>query len=81
MPNDPLPPSEPWIDKPLTAEELKALRVRLAKMRHEELMKFYAAALEMCQFSRGKPPRAPFIQQLVQAWKEMQRRRKASLPK
>jgi len=52
---DPLPPSEPRLK-------------RLAKMPQAELVKFYAAALEMCQFTHGKPPRAPFIQQLVQAW-------------
>ena len=73
---DPQPPSEPWLDRPLTAEDLKALKVRLSKTTHQELMKFYDAALEMCQFNQGVPPRAAFIQQLVASWKEMQRRRK-----
>ena len=77
MTPDPLPPSEPWVDRPLTLEELAALRARLAKMTQPELVKFYEAGLHMCQLARGEPPRAVFIQQLVAAWKEMQRRRKA----
>ena len=73
---DPLPPSEPWLDRPLTAEELAALKVRLTKMLQRDLVKFYEAGLQTCQLAHGDPPRAQFIQQLVAAWKEMQRRRK-----
>jgi hypothetical protein len=32
----------------------------------------------MCQLNRGQPPRAAFIQQLVQGWKELDRRHKLS---
>ena len=77
MTRDPLPPSEPWIERPLTADELKDLKARLAKMPQRELVKFYDAGLFVCRLDRGEPPRAAFIQQLVAAWKEMQRRRKA----
>ena len=74
---DPKPPSEPWLDRPLTAEELKDLKARLSKMTERDLVKFYDAGLHMCQLNRGTPPRAAFIQQLVAAWKELQRRQKA----
>ena len=46
-------------------------------MTQPELVKFYEAALEMCRLDQGAPPRAAFIQQLVAAWKAMQRRHKA----
>jgi hypothetical protein len=35
---------EPWLDRPLIAEELKAARVRLSKMTAAELVKAYACA-------------------------------------
>jgi hypothetical protein len=76
MTGDPQPPSEPWLDRPLTAEELKAARIRLSGMPEAELVKAYNAALKMCQLERGAPPPAAFIQQLVASWKEMHRRRK-----
>ena len=76
------PHTKPRIERPLNAAELKALRARLAKMTHEDLMKFYDSALETCQFRlemcklrQSAPPRVAFLQQLVQAWKEMLRRR------
>ena len=73
------PPSEPWLDHPLTAEELKALRVRLGEITEAELVMAYEAALFMCELNHGVPPRAAFIQQLVAAWKDLQRRRKAKI--
>ena len=76
---DPLPRSEPWIDRPPTAEELNGLKARLSKMLQRDLVKFYEASIHVCQLTRGEPPRAAFIQQLVAAWKEMQRRRKVKV--
>ncbi len=76
---DPKPPNEPWLERPLTAEELKDLKARLSKMAQTELVKFYEAALFVCRLDNGEPPRAAFIQQFVAAWKEMQRRRKAKV--
>ena len=73
---DPLLRSEPWLDRPLTAKELKAARERLSKMTEAEVARAYDAALDMCRLDRGIPPRAAFIQQLVGFWKESQRRRK-----
>ena len=74
---DPKPPNEPWLERPLTAEELKDLKVRLSKMSERKLVKFYEEALFVCQLDHGAPPRAGFVQQLVGAWKELQRRQKA----
>jgi hypothetical protein len=71
------PAAEPWIDRSLTAEELAELRTRLSKMTQADLVKFYDAGLQTCRLNHGLPPRAPFIQQLVQAWRELVRRRKA----
>jgi len=45
-------------------------------MSQADLTKFYQACIDMCQLNRGVAPRASFVQQLVQAWKEMERRRK-----
>jgi hypothetical protein len=70
------PPIEPWSDRPLTAEELKASRIRLSKMTETELLTAYDAALEMCRLDNGLPPRAAFIQQFIASWKEIQRRGK-----
>jgi hypothetical protein len=61
-------------DGPLSRSQLEALRKRLASMSMTALDDFYYAAWTMCKPERGKPPRAPFVQQLVQAWKEMMRR-------
>ena len=74
---DPSPTSEPWLDRPLTAEELRAARIRLSRLTDTDLIGAYDAALEMCRQDRGVPPRAAFIQQLVASWKELQRRQKA----
>jgi hypothetical protein len=65
---------DPWLDRPLTAEELKAERSRLSRLTDADLVKAYDAALDMCRPDKGVPPRAAFIQQLVASWKELQRR-------
>src|SRR5947209_1634318 len=41
------------------------------------LIRFYNSSLHLCMLTREKPPRAPYLQQLVQAWKEMARREQA----
>jgi hypothetical protein len=71
------PDNEPWVDRSLTALELQSLRERVAKMTQADLVKFYEAGLQTCQLAHGIPPRAAFIQQLVQAWRELARRRRA----
>ena len=63
-------------DGPLSQEELKAVRVRLRKMSAAHLIRHYEASLQMCQLDPGKgPPSAAFVQQLVQTWRELVRRR------
>ena len=37
---DPNQPGEPWLDRPLTTEELRALRVRLSRILEREMVKF-----------------------------------------
>ena len=46
-------------------------------MTQADLVKFYEAGLLTCRLEHGIPPRAAFIQQLVQAWRELVRRQKA----
>jgi hypothetical protein len=61
-------------DGPWTEEDLEKLRERLSGMSDEALQRFYDAAWQVCRLERGKPPRAPFVQQLVGAWKELAKR-------
>ena len=57
---------------PLSREELEAVRARLRKMSDAHLIRHYEASLQMCQLDPGKrPPSASFVQQLVQAWREL----------
>jgi hypothetical protein len=61
----------------LSAEDVAELRECLRKMRDDELVKLYKEGLHLCQLNRdGQPPRAGFVNLLVQAWKELDRRRK-----
>jgi len=61
-------------EDPLTTEQLVELRARLQKMKDPELQSWYEACLQMCRLDRGRPPRATYVQQLVQGWRELQRR-------
>jgi hypothetical protein len=61
----------------LSAEDLAELRERLGKMPDDKLRSWYNDCLNICQLdSRGHPPKAAYPQQLIQAWKELDRRRK-----
>jgi len=62
-------------DGPLKKEQLDALRLRLSKMSVTALWNFYHACWSMCKPDRREPPSASFVQQLVQAWKELAKRR------
>ena len=42
---DSKPPADPWTDRPLTAEELRAVRDRLSKMPQPEVVKFFIDGL------------------------------------
>ena len=59
---------------PFTEQELEDLRQRLAGMDQAALIRFYNSSLHLCMLTRDQPPRAPFVQQFVQAWKEMTKR-------
>jgi hypothetical protein len=67
---------EPWIDRPMDESQLEELRQRLARMGTAELQHFYQSAHHMSRMDRREAPRAAFVQQLVQAWRELDRRRK-----
>ena len=61
-------------DRPLNAEELAGLRQRLARMSITSLHDAYYAAWTRCKMEPGgKPPRASYIQELVQAWRELRK--------
>jgi hypothetical protein len=60
----------------MSVGELAQLRVRLAKMRDGELLDFYEAAHRMCRLDRTILPRAASVQQLVTAWRILNRRLK-----
>jgi hypothetical protein len=60
---------------PFTRQGLEEVRQRLARMNKPELLRFYEASLTMCRVDQaGRPPNGSFVQQLVQAWKELVRR-------
>ena len=60
---------------PFTRHGLEEVRQRLARMNKPELLRFYESCLTMCRVDQlGRPPAASFVQQLVQAWKELVRR-------
>lgn len=61
-------------DAPLSPEQLAALRQRFARMSLTGLTDAYYAAWLRCKMEPGgKPPRAAFIQELVQAWRELRK--------
>ena len=61
-------------DAPLTSEQLAAFRQRFARMSLTGLADAYYAAWLRCKMEPGgKPPRAAFMQELVQAWKELRK--------
>src|SRR3954468_18803155 len=56
---------------PFDEQQIETLRQRLTRLDRAALIRFYNSTLHMCMLTREKPPRAPYLQQLVQAWKEM----------
>ena len=63
-------------ERPLSAEQLADMRNRFARLSTSSLQHAYAEALERCRLGRdGRPPKAEFIQELVQAWKQLRRAR------
>src|SRR3954463_6204036 len=64
--------------RPFDEQQIETLRQRLTRMDRAALIRFYNSTLHMCMLTREKPPRAPYLQQLVQAWKEMAQREQIS---
>ena len=58
--SDPKVPADPWVDRPMTAQELADVKLRLSKMTDAHLVKFYESSIQMCRLDRGLPPRAAF---------------------
>src|SRR3954451_24583673 len=63
---------------PFDEQQIETLRQRLTRMDRAALIRFYNSSLHMCMLHQDKPPRAPYMQQLVQAWKEMAKREQIS---
>ena len=64
-------------DGPLTREQLTQIRDRLRRMSDTELSREYDAAHYMCRLDR-EPPRASYVEQLFQTWRELERCRKSA---
>jgi hypothetical protein len=63
-------------ERPLSAEQLADMRTRFARFCTSSLQHAYAEVLERCKLGRdGRPAKAEFIQEPVQAWKQLRRRR------
>lgn len=61
-------------DRPLSAQQLDELRQRFSRMSMTGLYDAYHAAWTRCKMERdGKPPKAEFIQTLVQVWRELRK--------
>jgi hypothetical protein len=63
-----------------SAEYLQTVKEFLSRQTDQELAGEYNKYLEGCGLKDGKPPDAWWIQFLVQAWREIRRRRNGSAP-
>ncbi len=63
---------------PFDQQQIETLRQRLTRLDRAALIRFYNSSLHLCMLTQAKPPRAPYLQQLVQAWKEMAQREQAA---
>ena len=61
-------------DQPLSNQELEELRQRFSRMSMTALADAYHAAWTRCKMEHGgKVPPARFVQELVQAWRELRK--------
>jgi hypothetical protein len=61
-------------ERPLSAAQLADVRRRFALLSTPGLQQAYSEALERCKLGRdGRPPKAEFVQELVQAWKQLRK--------
>jgi hypothetical protein len=61
-------------EQPLSADQLGEMRRRFSMLSRTGLQQAYAEVWERCKLARdGRPPKAEFIQELVQVWKALRR--------
>jgi hypothetical protein len=56
---------------PFEEEPIETQRQHLTRMDREALIRFYRSSLHADLLAREKPPRAPYLRQLLRAWKEI----------
>jgi len=69
------PPCEVLIDEAPMAESREALRDKISRLSPSDLENACEAALRMCELNGRVTPRAAFVQQFVEAWRELVRRK------
>jgi hypothetical protein len=61
-------------EQPLSADQLGEMRRRFSMLSRTGLQQAYGEVWERCKLGReGRPPKAEFIQELVQAWRELRK--------
>ena len=61
-------------EKPFTEEQLSEIRRNFSRLSTPSLQTAYTEALERCRLTRdGRPPKAEYIQTLVQAWRQLRK--------
>src|SRR4051794_38375971 len=63
---------------PFEEEQIETRRQRLTRLDREALFRFYHSSLHPDLLAREKPPRAPYLRQLLKAWKERVEREQAA---
>jgi hypothetical protein len=63
---------------PFEEEPIETLRQRLTRIDRAALLRFYHSSLHPDLLAREKPPRAPYLRQLLKAWKETVEREQAA---
>jgi hypothetical protein len=67
----------PDANTPFTPEELREIRENLERLSVAQLEREYEDAWQWCKLRLGKlPPRPPMVQQFIQIWRELHRRRR-----
>src|SRR4051794_6557155 len=56
---------------PFDEQQIETIRQRLTRMDRAALIRFYTSSLQLCMPPGKNPPRAPSLQKLVKAGKEM----------
>ena len=59
---------------PFEGEPIETQHQRMTRIDREALIRFYTTTLHTDMLTREKPARAPYLRQLLRAWKEMAER-------